>query len=174
LHAGWNTVSLDLWSNNLLDDQAAATGCTHNWRDSPVRTQFRLDPDEIPPTSPYFHLSSVMLTAMDTASRGANFPIIYQLGSGGSTATFYYSSNHSMTGRQLARGSGQLVAAPMLAHRLYFPLIANPPAFQPPPGTQAFQWNLSGVGPGTYYISADVSDGVKTTTWVSDTPVVVN
>jgi hypothetical protein len=171
LQAGWNVVSLDLWDNSIIDDQAPAY-CKSPWRASSPRTELRFDPHEVP-IATTFYVDNVLLTAMDTASASGDFPIQYLLGKTNVSVTFYYNTTRSIAGRQRATGSGQ-VASPQGPFRIFLPLVSNQPSIPGgPPGTQTFLWHLAGVSPNTYYISADVSDGSKTTTWFSDTPVVV-
>jgi hypothetical protein len=170
LHAGWNVVSLDLWDNGILDDQAGPS-CSFGWRAVPARYELRLDPHEIPQAT-YFYLDYFLLTAMDSARTSGNFPIKYTLGTPGDSVVFYYNTTRTTNGRQRANAGGQAAPA-VAAFRLFLPSVYNQVVSSGPPGTQTYFWNLAGVSPNTYYISADVSDGFKTVTWFSDTPVLV-
>jgi hypothetical protein len=170
LQAGWNIVSLDLWDSGILDDQSPPT-CNSTWRAVQGRSQFRLDPHEIP-IATTFYLDYVLLTAMDTTSRSVDFPIEYVPGNPGLSVAFFYNTTRTISGRQPALGGG-LMALPQSPFHIFLPLVFKPGGSGGPPGTQTFLWHLAGVSPNTYYISADVSDGSKTITWFSDTPVVV-
>ncbi len=170
IHADWNVVSLDLWDNSILDNVDPT--CTYGWRAVQLRHQFRLDPREIPQATA-FHVDYVMLTAMDTGQVNSDFLIKYLPNKPGLTVTFYYNTTRAVAGRKLANpyvpGSPQ--SGPF---KLYVPMLSRrDPGLGDLPGTQVFLWNLSGVTPSTYYLSADVSDGVKTTTWFSDAAVVI-
>jgi hypothetical protein len=66
--------------------------------------------------------------------------------------------------------------------RVFFPALYTPnnPNSPPPQNNEinlmtgeSAIWNTYGVPPGSYYLSAEVSDGVNTTTWYSDTPVII-
>jgi hypothetical protein len=168
LHAGWNEVSLDLWDSGILDDEDP---CQSPWQASPERRQVRLDPLEVPEATD-FYVDSIMLTANDIASQGSVFGIQYELNkSENVTITFYYDTDRNPdNGRTLAE---EYVLAnptpPAGPHFVYLPIVLN----QYMSGVEVFQWDLTNVPIGTYYISADVNDGYNTTTWYSETPVII-
>jgi hypothetical protein len=171
LQADWNVVSLDLWDNSILDDQAPP-GCNSLWRAASLRTEVRLDPHEIP-IATTFYLDYVLLTAMDTAPTSSDFPIQYVLGKQNVSVTFYYNTTRSTVGRQPVNVASQGVGN-LGPFQLFLPSLFNQPTIPGvPPGAQTLFWHLAGVSPNTYYLSADVSDGSTITTWFSDTPVVV-
>lgn len=169
LHAGWNEVSLDLWDSSILEPAEAA--CQSTWQASPERRQVRLDPLEVPEATT-FYVDSIMLTANDTAPQSSVFGIQYDLNKSDSViATFYYDTDTSSdNGRTLANEYTPPAPTPPTGpYFVYLPLVMN----QYTAGVEVFQWDLTGVPAGTYYISADVDDGYSTTTWYSETPVII-
>ena len=142
------------------------------WKDKPIRHRLRLDPFEIP-VATTFSVDFVKLTAMDAGQQNTAFPIKYLLGKMGVTVTFYYDTDkNKANGRTLA---AQFIppAPPALGPNvIYLPLtLKNFYGDSDPPGTQVFDWDLTSVPVGAYYISADVNDGSITTTWYSDAQV---
>ncbi len=122
-----------------------------------------------------FHLDYMTLTGDEVVRRGTSFPIKYQLtGSPQARVTFYYDTDKNpSTGRTLI---GSTVSPGRF--RGYLPLVtrgsvAPPPEIDLYANSRTFTWATNAVPDGTYYISADAQDGGNTTTWYSETPVIV-
>ncbi|MGH2523097.1 MAG: hypothetical protein ACRDH2_11390, partial [Anaerolineales bacterium] len=169
LYTGWNTFHVDLWGNVLDDEIGGQTGWT-----TAVPTILRFDPHEIPPAT-QFEVDYVKVTANDTANRNSVFRVRYLPADPGATFTFYYDADtNPNNGRTPA---AEFTPPPFTPgpHVVYLPVgLKNyPTEDSDPPGTQIYIWDLTGVAAGTYYLSADVDDGVNTTTWYSETPVIV-
>lgn len=169
LHAGWNEVSLDLWStdSNFMDDEDPNVS---PWQDSANRRLLRLDPLECPEATK-FYVDQVMLTANDVVTSGDIFEVKYQLNQAENVdVTFYYDTDQDPGGRHLAQEYlPDPPPDPTGPHFIYLPMIAN----NYPSSNQIFQWDTTGVNAGTYYVCADVSNSYLTTTWCSETPVIV-
>jgi len=169
LLAGWNEYSIDLWAGNIVEPDEP--NCRSPWRASSQRRQLRFDPTESP-VAITWHLDYIRLTANDTAQRNSTFQIKYLLNkTAGVSVTFYYDTDtNPANGRTLAN---QMVSSSSGPYKVYLPFIVNSSQSQNNPAERVFNWNLAGVPPGTYYISADVNDGYQTTTWYSETPMIV-
>lgn len=170
LHAGWNEVSLDLWSTNILEPEDP---CQSQWRSQSTRRLLRLDPLEVPEATT-FYMDSVMLTANDVASRSSAFEVRYELNkSENITVTFYYDTDTDPTNGRIP--AVEYVPPPSVppsgSRFVYLPLVLK--RFSGSMSGQVFLWDLKEVRPGTYYIGADVEDGYTKTTWYSETPVIV-
>jgi len=172
LHGGWNEVTVDLWRTDILDEYDS---CQSSWRAGSMRQQLRFDPLEIPvPTT--FHVDYVRLTAPDEAQSGQVFDVKYALADGEDTSlTFYYDTDRDpANGRFLAV---EYVSPPVepsnQPYSVFVPLVANNYYHQMNVSGQSFGWDLANVHPGVYYLSADLDDGYHTTTWYSETPVIV-
>ena len=169
LHGGWNEVSLDLWASNILDNEDP---CQSPWRANPLRSQLRFDPIETPEQT-VFHIDYIKLTAPETISRNSVFPIEYHLNKTGNVSvTFYYDSDKNpANGRTLIGSLNPPARLLSLPYKVYLPFITGNNSTLS--SNQIFNWDLQNVPPGSYFISAEISDGFNTTTWYSDTPVVV-
>jgi len=89
---------------------------------------------------------------------------------------YYDTDKNPSNGRTLIPVGASLAAPPGGAFESFLPLVQKgteaPPEIDPLIGVSRF-WNTTGVPPGPYYISADVSDGFMTTTWYSEVPVII-
>ncbi len=168
VYEGWQTYSIDLSRIGL--EPSPGPG----W--SGEQQVLRLDPLEVPAPM-NFHLDYVMLTGDEQARQGAPFPVMYQLDkSTGVTVTLCYDTN-----RDPKDGKTPLqvyVPAPPHSspHQIYLPLMFkghNPTNGLPQPQGTIILWDTTSVRAGTYYVCADVEDGVNAATWYSDTPVVI-
>jgi hypothetical protein len=95
-------------------------------------------------------------------------------GSDPTTIDFYRSQNPNTcltSGTQIYhwQPSGGSSSPPAGPYRVYLPLILAANS-----GPTSFVWNTSGVTPGTYYLCGRVSDGVNTTTMMSEAAVVIS
>ncbi|MCL4487663.1 MAG: hypothetical protein M1570_05980 [Chloroflexi bacterium] len=169
LYTGWNTFTVDMWGN-VQDDVAPGN---LSWR-SGFPNILRFDPHEIPPST-QFDVDYIKLNADSYASLNSTFSVQYLLNGAGSV-TFYYSPQRNPNGRTRAIGyQGAPPSTSLGRYRLFLPILQRDLSpIDLPPGTQLFSWDLRGVPSGSYYISADVNDGYKTTTWYSETPVIIN
>jgi hypothetical protein len=166
IYEGWHTYTIDL-ENALME-----TG--GGWSGSP--TGLRFDPHESS-SALNAHIDYLVLAGDTKVSQGSLFNIVYDLTAGAnSTVTFYYDANTNPTSGRVFIGS---VGASRIAEieslfSIYLPVIR----FNFPDELNLFtglsySWDTAGVPKGTYYVSADVTDGVSTTTWYSELPVEV-
>ena len=83
--------------------------------------------------------------------------------------TFYYDTDTDPTVRTPAAEYG--ISPPPLTgpHYVYLPALLS----QYPVEGSVFTWDLTDVAAGTYYLCADLDDGYNTTTWYSETPVII-
>ena len=147
---GMNTYSLDLAPLSAATDGGLEpVGVQEPWTAAPKR-HLRLDPHEFPEPRT-FHIEDVKLTAKPVA--GASFTITFLAadrdGDSGTVSLYYDADTNPANGRTLIasgipRAAGQFV------------------------------WNTSVVPLGEFYIYAEISDGIQTTTRYSTVPVVVN
>lgn len=174
LHDGWNEFVLDLWDrNNIATDDPNRS----QWQARPSRTLFRLDPLETPERTSYV-IDYIRLSAMETVQRGATFPIQYSLnGVTNATVQFFYDTDRNpANGRTPIAVRAAAFMAPALVNAgslVHLPLVRSSPGNQPIVGGTSVQWDTANVPPGTYYVSADASNGPSTATWYSETPVIV-
>jgi hypothetical protein len=168
IYEGWQTYSFDL-SQAYMASGPGWTG---------VKNAFRFDPHEFP-ASRTVHLDYVTLTGDDTVPKGSMFPIVYQIKTASQASiTFYRDTDKNPANGRIEIGKSASAqaqqAAASRANPLYLPLLFNgyPRELNLLTG-DTWNWDTSSVPSGKYYISADVSDGWTTTTWVSDTPVVI-
>lgn len=154
IYEGWQTYTMDL-SQALISPTSGS-----RWTGAPA--VFRMDPGEVPaPVT--FHVDFVTLTGEERVRAGSPFPIYYQATPGvGVTVSLYYDTDtNPINGRTAIR-------------------VSTSPCPQPPApelnlltGT-CVMWDTTGVAGGTYFVFADVSDGVTTTTWYSEVHVQVD
>jgi hypothetical protein len=176
LGPGWNVFKIDLWGD-VLDDEAPGQG-DMQWRSPTWPTILRLDPDEIPPTH-RFEVGAITLAANNTANRGTPYLITYNLiGSQSTRVKFYYSTDPDPRNPRAPTIEATVasVSSSLGSKRVYLPMLATSSSGDTtqPAGVFRFRWDLTGVSPGTYYISADVTDDLhNTTTWVSEVPLIV-
>jgi len=167
IYEGWHTYSLDL--SQALIDPSTPSG---SWTGQP--RVFRMDPHEMP-LAASFHVDFVTLTGDERVTAGTPFRVIYQTTpAAGVNVTLYYDSDtNPANGRTLMVQYNPPAPAPSL-HSLFLPLGMR--SFNAEinllTGT-GWAWDTIGVPAGTYYVLADVNDGVMTTTWYSETPVIV-
>jgi hypothetical protein len=138
----------------------------------------RFDPDEIPPTH-QFEIGPITLTANNAAKRGTSYPVTYSLSYRTDTRVDFYYSADPDPHNPRTRAIGAVVASTtstLGSKRVYLPLVTfglseGAPL---PAAVSTFHWDLTAVSPGSYYISADVTDKLgNITTWVSEVPLVV-
>jgi len=167
---GWQTYSYDL--SQAFIDPASPPGSS--WGGTPI--VFRNDIHEEPQAMD-FHFDYITLTGDETISVGDVFRIVYELEAESSVdLTFYYD-----TDRDLENGGRVLMAQHTYQPNiLFFPVIginvssASFPQMENDLLTgMSWFWDTTSVPAGTYYVSIDVDDGVNTTTWYSEVPVMI-
>jgi hypothetical protein len=146
---GMNTYSLDLAPLTAAPDGGLEpVAAQEPWTAAPKR-HLRLDPHEFP-VPRTFHIEDVKLTAKPLA--GATFTITFLAddrdGDAG-TVTLYYDPDTNP-------GNGKTLIASGI-----------------PRTAGQFVWNPSNVPVGEYYIHAEVSDGIQTTSRYSTVPMIV-
>jgi hypothetical protein len=170
VYEGWHTYTINL-SQAPLASGIPWTG---------TKNALRLDPDEVPgPVT--VHLDYVTLTGDQVVNRGSIFPVIYQVtGSANSRITFYTDNDKNPgNGRTPATGTFSTDQTAQVQTngglKLFIPFINNhfPDELSNLLTGSTWNWNTAQTPAGTYYLSADVTDGVVTTTWYSDLPVTV-
>jgi hypothetical protein len=146
---GMNTYSLDLAPLSAAPDGGLEpVAAQEPWTAAPKR-HLRLDPHEFSEART-FHIDDVKLTAKPVA--GASFTITFLAtdldGDPGTVALYFDADTNPLNGRTLIASS--------------IPRTAG-----------QFVWNTSSVAVGEYYIQAEVTDGIQTTSRYSTVPVVV-
>lgn len=141
--SGMHTYTVDLGALAIGTDQGIENRANAQTWTASNKYHFRIDPHEFP-TPRQFHFDNVKLAAIDEAS--GTFTISWTgsdaddsaEGSTAPTVTLYYDADTSPGGRtQIATGLA---------------LSAG-----------SYVWNTAAVTPGTYYIYAEVTDGLNTT-----------
>jgi hypothetical protein len=171
IYEGWHTYSFDL-SQAIYEPGGSWSG------NLPV---FRMDPHEISfPVD--MRLDFLTLTGDERISSGTLFPIVYETNPEEAvTVSFYYDTDRNATNGRTPIVQTMSPTAPADSNFVYLPTIPTRPPIVSggPPGEinlltgETRLWNTAGVPPGTYYISADVYDGVMITTWYSEVPVII-
>ncbi len=167
----WNTYQMDLSkgvARGYWEPSAPETG--GYW--TGLKYEFRFDFLEgVDPWN--IHLDYVTLTGDDTAN--ASYTVRWSKigGSNPTTIDFYASQNQSSClsgGSLIYHWQPAAVIPPAGPYRIYLPLISGS-GFG---GPTSFVWNTATVTPATYYICGRVSDGVNTTTMVSNAAIVIS
>ncbi len=172
IYEGWHTYTIDL-SQALLESSGS-------WSGKP--TMLRFDPHESS-KSETFHLDYLVLTGDEHVPSGSSYNIVFNTAARpGATVTFYYDNDtNPANGRTLIGAYGsqsqpdnQPGSQPS-AFSIFLPVILhNSPGELNLISGLNMSWNTTGVAAGTYYISADIDDGVMTTTWYSDVPIILD
>jgi hypothetical protein len=159
LYENFHTYSLDL-TKVILQPFPSTIGPA--WAGAP--TAFRMDPHEFTAQRQFF-VDHVLLTGDDRVNGGAMFPIRYTAVGTGLTINFFRDPDRNPN-------NGNHVLLTMAGGGC--PPDPTAPELNLFSGTTCQLWNTTGVPNGTYFIRADVSDGVnQLTAWYSDTPVIV-
>jgi hypothetical protein len=170
IREGWQTYTFDL--SQAYIDPASPPGLS--WTGNPI--VFRNDIHEEMQAMD-FHIDFATLTGDEIISSGDVFRIVYELDSESITdLSFYYDTDQDPENG----GRGLMTEYMPGPNVLYFPVIglnipsANFPQLEIDLLTGAsWFWDTSTVPSGTYYVSIDADDGLNTTTWVSEVPVIV-
>ncbi|HUF40145.1 MAG TPA: hypothetical protein VMN57_16595 [Anaerolineales bacterium] len=169
----WHTYTIDLRT-------APAEACPNNcWTGLPK--VFRFDPIEnFVPTS--LELDYFMLTGGERITQGNMFPIYYTTtAQGNATVRFYYDADKNPGNGRTLIGSHSLVSneQPQFLefgpHSIFLPGVSHIKIsdINHYDGSRVFYWNTGSVPKATFYISADVDDGIVVTTWYSEIPVTI-
>jgi len=174
LYEGWHTYSIDLKT-------AESENCSSNcWSGFP--TGFRFDPVETPGGTK-FHLDFLTLTTIDTVNRGDILKVYYTLPNApGAAVTMYLDTDTNSNNGRIAApamtpntspGGNPAFDFEIFLPTLFRPGISTASEFNFFADALSFLIDTTDIPINTYYISADVYDGVMTTTWYSETPVII-
>lgn len=190
----WQTYSIDLNDSfNGSVEQMGPSGCASpsiTWPTSTNVTQLRFDPNENAlGQSLTQQLDQIWLTQMNRVASGMPFPAQIRLNKSPSlvpTRTFYYTTNPSNPYQNPAHPNMLRASKPKVGQAsslVFLPFVMNsqsiptpPPTPQPPPPDPNgvdFLWDTTGVAPGTYYLCAQLSDGINQATYCSEVPIQV-
>lgn len=144
VYEGFNTYTIDLWSGAVLESGVP-------WTALPVVRNLRFDPLETA-TPTWFFVDWVKLTAMDEPTGGA-YQVRFAVtdADGDSVDVSLYADNNQ------SGYNGQLLG------KLY----------DLAPGQHSFAWNTSSFPAGTYYLYAEVTDGVHLRRFYADAAVLL-
>ncbi|MBX0328976.1 hypothetical protein K2Z83_14960 [Oscillochloris sp. ZM17-4] len=197
-YEGWRNYSVDLAQavpplplSNLAQADNILTPREQNsfpaqrgWTQLGSVSYLRFDPLEtmqaaVGTGADIFSIDWVTLTANDEVKRGQIFRIeagVNVTPSSLQSITYYYTTSRSQPTQSPALSAAQTAAAPApqaATNTVYLPMVTIP-TLNPVAGNPlAYNWDTSGVAPGTYYICSVANTGTNTATYCSDTPVVV-
>ncbi len=169
IYEGWHTYSIDL-------TQALTEGCGFNcWFGKP--TGFRMDPHESW-TKHSFDIDFMTITGIDTVVRGDPASIKYTVNNApNAKVTFYYDNDRDPNNGRTVLASYNPNNASLsglgFSYQVMVPFVKQFGEIDFFPNSLNFNWDTSGTAANTYYICADVDDGVMTTTWYSEVPVII-
>jgi hypothetical protein len=170
IYEGWNTYTLDL-SQALLESGAG-------WKGYPVTLRF--DPEEVPLKKKVF-IDYLLLTGGETIRKGQVFPIYYEVFSDYPVTITFYRDTDNVKGNgrtMIGLVGNQVIQSVMITsqHTIFLPAVINQEVASSELNFltgDVYFWDTTGVIPGDYYISVDISDGYNNTTWYSEIPVTV-
>jgi hypothetical protein len=172
---GWHTYSLDLWSDDLVDETLPSD--TPSWLAShPNRLRF--DPNELAASMlpVMIQMDWIKLTAMDTATRGAPFPIqilIDHPPAKVATSFFFTTDPVASPYQHAARAFAPADPVPG-PYRVYLPqVLRGYSGGDEEPGELTFLWDTAGVATGTYYVCVVADDRYNAVTACSDAPMLL-
>jgi hypothetical protein len=174
LYEGWHTYTLDLKTAAM-----EVCGSENCWNGSP--TGFRFDPVESP-AGTTFSLDFLALTSIETINQGQGLKVHYTLpNSPDAEVVMYFDTDLDASNGRIAAPEMPDTPVqfddPNAVFKLFLPLLNRPgdslDELNFYEGSLWFMVDTSDVTPNTYYISADVFDGEMTTTWYSETPVII-
>ena len=137
-------------------------------------TGIRFDPNEMPiPMT--FHIDYFKLTGDNIITSGDTFEIRYEVTNQPNTSiAFYYDTDkNSANGRSQIESFTQKGPYFVYLPSLFTSSISTTAEEIPIQSSAGTLWNTTGVPAGSYYIAAEVSNGVSTTTWYSELPVII-
>lgn len=173
LYEDWYVYTIDLKT-------APVENCSANcWSGLPHVLRF--DPFETPkPTE--IQMDYVLLTAEESVTKGTAFPIYFTTDAPpNAVVRFYYDTDKNPANGRTLIGSTTVgpVQEPMFIEfgnfAVYLPAIwrQDPSDIDLFSGSEKFIWNTAGVPKNTFFISAEVDDGVMVTVWYSEIPVTI-
>lgn len=173
---GWNTYTVDL-SQGYLDDGAPGPG--PGW--TGTKTGLRFDFMEAGINDFDIHVDYVLLTADPTAQAGGTYDIEWTLQASDRpmTITLKYDDDQNPdnfvdTIAVLAPGTGGGTPPPG-PHFIYLPLVVRNYDPETPPTENAYRWTIPSGLSGSYYIYAEVDDGLNDVAgWYSEAPLVIS
>jgi hypothetical protein len=162
IYEGWHTYTFDL--------KTAPLETSGGWSGKP--TALRFDPIELPnPTT--IQIDFLTLTGSETVRQGDPFPVVFSASPGATVSLYYDSDTNPNNGRTpLETTPGDHLSESPGLEMIYLPIVRLVGELNLFKGTNV-SWDTTGVGKGTYFISADVSDGLSTTTWYSEIAVTI-
>ncbi len=173
---GWNIYKVDLWANDVIDENHPVK---RPWLNS-APNRLRFDPAELFTSRlpEELALDWIKLTAMDEVRRGSPYLIRYQTDSSRpATITFYYDTDTN-PGNGRTRITTADASVPVsnigaswsdTTSMVFLPAIANN-GFN---CDECVEWSTVGVAPGEYYICAEIDDEYNSTYSCSEAPVAV-
>jgi len=183
LFEGWQTYSVDLSRPDILepsDPYPSQKGWYNPGQGIYSQAHLRIDPLETS-TPTDFHVDYLLLATDDRADTSFNIrwgvtdPDLED----SATTTLYYDTDTLWNGNenfiaQVTPGAEPPSPLPG-SYTVYLPLVMKGYSDLPvPEQAYLYHWDTSGVPTGTYHIWAVVTDGYNTTSWVSETPVVIS
>ncbi len=171
---GWNTYTVDL-SQGYLDDENPGPG--PGW--TGTKTGLRFDFMEAGVNKFNIHVDYVMLTADPTAQAGDTYDIKWTLQASDRpvTITLKYDSDQNpdngFAGTIATLSPGHGGSSPTGPYFVYLPLITKncDPNMSV---ANTYRWSVPSSLSSSYYIYAEVNDGVNVTEWYSEAPVVIS
>lgn len=165
----WYTYTVDL--HRVVLEPTATDGWTGE------QTVLRIDPHETP-IPPFFSIDWVKLTADDTAD--TSFEIRWVVRDSDIViTTLYYDLDTTWGNGEIfidQVGPGVDVSpTPAGPYLIYLPIVSG--GSGAPNGeeyTYRYAWDTTGIPAGTYYIWVEATDGLNTTRWVSESPVIIS
>ena len=170
-------IRWDLWAGDVVDEAHAVQ---RSWRDS-ASNRLRFDPTELHQTllPAHFEIDWIKLTAIDEANANGIFPIKYDVQADlpVDLTVYYDTDTNPANGRTLITTISatvkRLIITPNTAvadHFLYLPFIVNPPG---PCGDDSacYEWDTSGIAPGTYHVCMQIEDAYNSNYRCSDAPM---
>jgi hypothetical protein len=174
LYEDWYVYTLDLRS-------APTENCSNNcWSGMPHVLRF--DPFETPkPTE--IQIDYFLLTGQESVNKGSIFPIYFTTkAQPNSVVRFYYDTDTNPNNGRTLIGSTTVAPAQQEtgffefgSFAVYLPLLwrTDPVEVDLYGESQYFAWNTSSAPKNTFFISAEVDNGVVVTTWYSEVPVTI-
>jgi hypothetical protein len=180
LDVGWQTYTIDLFDTFNGYPLTVSGDCpATSWKESGTVVGLRFDPNENILGYPLNQVIDwIKLYKEDRSPQGGRYPIrIYfnKSPSAVSLTYFYTTDPKNFPDQQPALSLPAPISLGTEKYTLYLPQIVRlyDPSYVPPPNSVSFEWDISQVAPGRYYICVKADDSVNTHTYCSDTPAIV-